>query len=183
MNLFNYSYLDSFSYEFSFHPNHSLFPINQRQPCLLELWKKHLQPSRKSISVIRGSSQHRSLVFEATFWTMQHQHQTAAIHHSSDMETTFKVFVPFSTLNTKAKQHVVNKAMILLVLEAQLTYPSALTSGPDNMEMSWYVQSSPCCCAWTQAQGLRDSRYSFSVQADPQGNNMGPNCIITNKDA
>lgn len=48
MNLFNYSYLDSFSYEFSFNSNHKLFTINQRQPCLaatclLHTMKKHFQ--------------------------------------------------------------------------------------------------------------------------------------------
>lgn len=48
MNLSNYSYLDSFSYEFSFNSYHNLFAINQRQPglvaiCLLNIMKEHLQ--------------------------------------------------------------------------------------------------------------------------------------------
>lgn len=59
--------------------------------------------------------------------------------------------------------------MILLVLEPQLIYSSPFTSCPDSMEMSWYYQKSPCCLTWTQAQGLRDSRSSFSVQAVLRG--------------
>lgn len=48
MNLFNYPYLDSLSYEFSFDSNHNLFTMNQRQACLaatclLNIMKKHLQ--------------------------------------------------------------------------------------------------------------------------------------------
>lgn len=78
---------------------------------------------------------------------------------------------------------MVNKDMFLLLLEPQLIYPSPFTSCPDIMEMSWYYQNTPCCLTWTQAQGLRDSRSSFSVQADPQGDNVGPNCISANKDA
>jgi len=66
---------------------------------------------------------------------------------------------------------VVNKDMILLVLEPQLIYPSPSTSCPDNMEMSWSYQNSHVASLDSSPRPER-----FQIRLFSSGRSSGGQC-------